>query len=151
MLIHKNAYVKSNAGRKFHYMWFGPFEVVRMVGTQSVEIKRSELSGKRHNVFNVRAVKRYISTDTQFHLVPNYTLEELRKNIRRVSRIVDITRNNDGSESLLVMLDGCTENDPVHVRSDVLRQLLSNREYNLLYNKFVKNRPYIANIMEAVS
>lgn len=151
VLIHKNAYVKSNAGRKFHYMWFGPFEVVRMVGTQSVEIKRSELSGKRHNVFNVRAVKRYISTDTQFHLVPNYTLEELRKNIRRVSRIVDITRNNDGSESLLVMLDGCTENDPVHVRSDVLRQLLSNREYNLLYNKFVKNRPYIANIMEAVS
>lgn len=46
VLIHKNASVKSNTDRKFHYMWFGPFEVMRMVGTQSVEIKRSESSGK---------------------------------------------------------------------------------------------------------
>lgn len=83
VLIKRDAYTNSYTGRKFHYMWFGPFEVVRMIGKQDVEIKRGELSARKHNVFNVRSLKRYVSTDTQFHLVPKSTLAELRKNAKK--------------------------------------------------------------------
>ena len=33
--------------------------------------------------FNVRSLKKYVSTDTQFHLVPKSTLAELRKNAKK--------------------------------------------------------------------
>ena len=151
VLIHKDAYVRNGAGRKFHYMWFGPFEVVKMLGDQNVEIKRGELSSKRHNVFNVRSVKHYVSTDTQFHQVPKATLEELRKQAQRIVRIVDITKDEQNREILLVMLDGCTEVDPVQVSAEELKKILPKRELLRLYEKFKRNRPWFRNNVELVS
>lgn len=151
ILIKKDAYLNSPAGRKFHYMWFGPFEVARMIGDQDVEIKRGELGSRKHNVFNLRSVKRYVSTDTQFHAVPNLTLKQLRKNPDKIVRIIDSVKNEQGEEVLSLFIDGCTEADPVKVPITELSKFLSKFDLNRLYNKFKKNRPWIRNNVELVS
>lgn len=142
VLVHKDAYVKNSAGRKFHYTWFGPFEVNHIVGDLNVKIKRGELSLKRHNVFNIRSVKHYVSTDTQFHQVPKFTLEELRKQNRRIIRIIDIRRNDYNQEVLLVMLDGCAEIDLIKISKKDLKRCLPRRELIRVVKKifFIKKK-----------
>ena len=151
VLIKRDAYTNTHAGNKFHYMWFGPFEVVEMVGKQSVRIKRGELSTKKHNVFNVRAVKKYVCTDTQFHQVPKATLEDLRKNARKIARIVDITTDEKGVEFLLLIIDGCSIVDPVRVSTVELKKIISSEDLNVLRQRYTRNRLWLRNNVGIVS
>lgn len=99
-----------------------------MVGDLNVNIKRGILSSKRYNVFDINSMKHYVSTDSQFRQIPKFSLEELRKQNRRIIRIIDIRRNDYDQEVLLVMLDGYTEVDLIKISRKDLKRRLSRRE-----------------------
>lgn len=71
---------------------------------------------------------------------------------KKIVRIVDITKNDKGEEVLSVMIDGSTEFDPVLVPAvELQKKLMSRDDFNLLYRKFKKNRPWFRNNVEFVS
>lgn len=145
ILIHKKAYVSSDSRRKFHYLWFGPFTIKSLVGDQAVEVHRGELANnKKHNVFNIRYVKRYYPFESQFHFVPPATLKDLRKNPSQISRIVDVLRENEET-IFLVLIDNATEIDLVKIREEDLRTMLAQKRLDYLWNKFRRNKTWLQN------
>ena len=110
----KKSYVDLDSRRKFIYLWFCPFTIGSLVGDQAVEVHRGELANnKKHNVFNIRYVKRYYPFESQFHFVPPATLKDLRKNPSQISRIVDVLRENEKT-IFLVLIYNATEMDLVN-------------------------------------
>lgn len=144
ILIHKRAYLSSDARRKFHYMWSGPFTIVRMVGEQAVEINRGELiNNRKHNVFNVRSIKKFNPFESQYHSVAPGTWEELRRDPSLVARIVHIFKDSGGEELCLIMMDNSTEVDLLKVSLEELRKLLPRSRLDYLLNKYHKNRSWL--------
>lgn len=113
-----------------------------MVGDLNVNIKRGISSSKRHNIVDISSMKHYISTDSQFHQIPKFSLEELRKQNRRIIRIIDIRRNDYNQEVLLVMLDGCAEIDLIKISKKDLKRCLPRRELIRVVKKifFIKKK-----------
>ena len=75
-----------------------------MIGDQAIEVNRGELANdKKHNVFNIRYVKKYLPFESQFYFVTPATLEDLRKNPSQISRIADVVKEN-GRNIFLVLI-----------------------------------------------
>lgn len=143
ILIHKKAYLSSDSRRKFHYIWFGPFTISKVVGDQAVEVKRGELANnKKHNVFNIRYVKKFVPYDSQFHYVPPATLEDLRKNPSQIHRIVDVLVEEEG-QVFLVLMDNATELDLIKIPEKEMKSLMSRSRFNYLWDKYNENKTWL--------
>lgn len=129
-----------DAKRKFHYLWFSPLTIKSLVGDQAVEIHRGELANnKKHNVFNVRYVKKYYPFESQFNLVPPPTLKDFRKNPSQIGRIVEMLTEN-GRTIFLVLIHNAIEMDLVKIREENLRTMLFQKRLDYLWNKFRRNK-----------
>ncbi|CAL9728991.1 Gag-Pol polyprotein [Monosporozyma unispora] len=144
ILIHKDAYAPKNSGRKFHYMWFGPFTIESLKGEQTVKISRGELhNNKKHNVFNIRAIKKFRKFESQFNKVTSATMKDLEKDASVINRITHLFKDSNGLEMALVMVDNSTELDLLKVSLWDLKRLLPVTRYNYLINKYYKNRSWL--------
>ena len=69
----------------------------------------------------------------------------------KIARIVDITTDEKGVESLLLIIDGCSIVDPVRVSTVELKKIISSEDLNVLRQRYTRNRIWLRNNVGIVS
>lgn len=138
ILVNAKEYITVKRDSKFAYKWFGPLTISRIIGDTNIEVERGELStAKKHNVFNLRAVKPYYPTAIEFQEVPEATLEALKKAPQQIERIMDIS--SDG-QTYTIATDQACEVDFMKVPKTELVQLMSPSRFERLKHSYEVNK-----------
>lgn len=138
ILVNAKEYITVKRDSKFAYKWFGPLTISRIIGDTNIEVERGELStAKKHNVFNLRAVKPYYPTAIEFQEVPEATLEALKRAPQQIERIMDISR--DG-QTYTIATDQASEVDFMKIPKSELVQLMSPSRFERLKYSYEVNK-----------
>lgn len=111
VLIHRDAYLKPGANRKFMYQYHGPFTVLKREGNV-VTLNTPDLAHLPahtfmrvgENTYNIDQVKPFLPEDPHFMRVPPTSYEDQEARIHEIAAIVSIS---DDKSTAVCRFEGC--------------------------------------------
>lgn len=117
VLLHSSAYGPPGKGMKFHFTWYGPFEISEKVSTNNYRLALRKNTAK-HDVFNIKVLKPFVERLNDYGRVPPSD-SDIPKNLNLIAYIGDM-QVKDGKQLVETSWRDCEAWDTRWLTMDLL-------------------------------
>lgn len=108
VLLHSSAFAQANKGRKFNFLWYGPFPVVEKISDNNYRLALRAKTTK-HDVFNVKVLKTFHERLNDYGRVPPLD-DDIPMNLHLITQFGEMTVK-DGQQIVETFWKDCEKWD----------------------------------------